>query len=143
MQTSKYPDSPRVGVGAVVFNDNRVLLIKRGKSPSKGMWAIPGGHVELGETLQEAAEREVLEETGLTIKAGKPLFVFDLVARDDNHMVKYHYVIVDMKAEFVSGELKAGDDAVDARWVSPMEIKGLGVNDKTRQFLKQHFGFGT
>lgn len=138
MTSSVYPDSPRVGVGAVVFKDGKVLLVKRGKSPSKGMWAIPGGRVELGETLQHAAEREVLEETGLTIKAGEPIFVFDLVTKDDNGIVKYHYVIIDLKAELLGGELNPGDDADDAKWFVPMDIKGLEVSEKTRQFLLKY-----
>jgi len=138
----KYPDAPRVGVGAVVFQDDRILMIKRGKSPSKGMWSIPGGRLELGETLQEAAEREVLEETGLTVKAGKPLYVFDMVAKDDDGRIKYHYVIVDLAAEFITGELIAGDDADDARWVLFEQLESLGVSEKMIRLLKDRFGFG-
>jgi ADP-ribose pyrophosphatase len=142
MTAFRYPDAPRVGVGAVVFQDDRILMIKRGKSPSKGMWSIPGGRLELGETLQEAAEREVFEETGLTVKAGTPLFVFDMVARDDDGRVKYHYVIVDLAAEFIHGEVKAGDDADDARWVLFEELESLGVSEKTIRLLADWFGFG-
>ncbi len=138
----KYPDAPRVGVGAVVFQDGRVLMIKRGKSPSKGMWSIPGGRLELGETLQEAAEREVFEETGLIVRAGKPLYVFDMVARDDDGRIKYHYIIVDLTAEYIQGELKAGDDADDARWVLFEELESLGVSEKTISLLQDRFGFG-
>ena len=122
MTASKYPDAPRVAVGALVIKDDRVLMIKRGKSPSKGMWSVPGGRVEIGETLQEAAEREVLEETGITVRAGKPVYVFDMVEKGENGRVKYHYVIVDVVAEYVRGDVKAGDDAADARWILPEEM---------------------
>ncbi|MFO7964600.1 MAG: NUDIX hydrolase [Desulfobacterales bacterium] len=131
MTTSRYPDAPRVAVGALVCRDNRILLIKRGKSPSKGIWSVPGGRVELGETLQEAAEREVLEETGISVKAGDPVYVFDMISRDENAAIEYHFVIVDVSADYLSGEIKAGDDAVDARWVRPDEMRDLGVSERT------------
>ena len=99
MVSKIYPDAPRVAVGAVVFHQNKVLLVLRGQAPSKGMWAIPGGGIELGESLQMAAEREVLEETGLHIKAGEVVFTFDTVERDDAGRVKFHYVIVDLLGE--------------------------------------------
>ena len=136
MTSSVYPDCPVIAVGAVVIKDGKVLLVKRGKAPSKGLWAIPGGRVELGETLQQAAEREILEETGLTIKAKEPVFVFDMVAKDEKGMVKYHYVIVDLKAELISGELKPGDDAEDAKWFFPSELDDLDLSEKTSRFLQ-------
>ena len=141
-RSSLYPRHPRVAVGAFVFKKNRVLLVKRGRPPSVGLWAIPGGNMKLGETLQEATEREILEETGLTIKAREPVFTFDVIKKDETGRIRYHYVIVDLIAEYVSGTLQPGDDALEARWVSPRELDGLGVSERTRQVLKTRFGFG-
>ena len=130
-------------MGAVVFREDRVLLIRRGQAPAKNLWAIPGGSVEIGETLQQAAEREILEETGIRIRAARPIYIFDVIERDESESIRFHYVIIDLSAEYVSGELSAGDDAVEARWVSAEEINGLAVNSTTLQLLKTKFGFGT
>ena len=97
---TEYPDLPRLAVGAVVVHQNRVLLVRRAKAPAKGLWAIPGGSVRLGETLQQAAEREILEETGLTIRAGEPMLTFETIRRDPNGQVRFHYVIVELKAVY-------------------------------------------
>ena len=140
--TSEYPDHPRVAVGAVVFKDSRVLLVRREKAPSQGLWSIPGGGVELGETLQEAAEREIREETGLVIVAGAPVFTFDVIVRDETGSIRFHYVIVDLLAGYVSGELRAGDDALDVRWASAQDLERMDVSEMTRKLLKQEFGFG-
>jgi 8-oxo-dGTP diphosphatase len=129
--------APRVGVGAVVIKERTVLLVKRGHPPNEGAWAIPGGVVELGETLQEAAEREIKEETGLTVRAKAPIYTFDLIEKDSTGCLRFHYVIVDLIAEFVSGEVRAGDDAADARWFSARELDGVGVSDNTRKLLKE------
>ena len=133
----EYPDAPRVGVGAVVVRDGRVLLVKRGKPPSQGMWAIPGGRVELGETLQQAVEREIREETSITVRAGSPIYTFDVVLRDDDGRVRFHYVIVDMPAEYVGGEPQAGDDAYEAGWKTAREIDALPVYPVTADLLKR------
>ena len=138
-----YPDHPRVAVGAVVFKEDRVLLVRRGQPPAKGRWAIPGGSVEIGETLQQAAEREIREETGIRIRANKPIYTFDVIERDESEGIRFHYVITDLSADYVSGELAAGDDAVEARWVSAEEIKTLAVNKKTLGLLQNKFDFGT
>jgi len=137
----QYPQLPQVAVGAIVIKDNRVLLVKRGKAPSNGQWAIPGGRVELGETLQEAAERELLEETNIEISAGEPAYCFDVIVRDDKDQVQYHYVIIDLKADYVSGEVQRGDDAVEAAWIAPEEIGSLPVNQTTRHVLRGVVGF--
>jgi len=137
-----YPDTPRPAVGAVVFKDNAVLLVQRAKAPAQGMWAIPGGSVHLGETLQAAAEREVLEETGVVIRAGEPVLVFDTIQQDDRGVVQYHYVIVDLDADYVSGTPRAADDAADARWVAQDELPHLNVNPATLRLLRDRFSFG-
>ena len=137
-----YPSTPKVAVGAVVFNDNRILLVRRGQPPSEDLWAIPGGSVEIGETLQEAAEREILEETGITIRAGEPVYTFDSIIRDDAGKVQFHYVIIDLDADYISGDLIAGDDALEARWVSAQEINDLHVSAPTLKLLKENFQFG-
>jgi 8-oxo-dGTP diphosphatase len=142
MKNSEYPDLPRAAIGAIVFKDDKILLIRRGKPPSEGMWAVPGGSLQLGETFQEAAEREIREETGLTIKAREPVFTFDVIRRDEKGRVRFHYVIVDLIADYLSGEPKAGDDALEARWVSSQELKNLDVSKTTRRVLRERFGFG-
>ena len=132
-----YPNRPLVAVGAVVFKEDKVLLVLRAKPPAENHWTIPGGSVELGETLQEAAEREIWEETGLTIQAGEPVYTFDVIERDPKGAILFHYVIVDLVADYVSGELRPGDDAIDVCWASSMDVKSLKVSDATRKLLKE------
>lgn len=141
MRDNSYPGVPKVAVGAVVFKDGRILLVRRGQPPSEDLWAIPGGSVEIGETLQQAVEREILEETGIKIRAGEPVFTFDAIERDGTGKVRFHYVIVDLTADYVSGNPKAGDDAVEARWVSAHEMKELRMSTPTVTLLKEKFGF--
>ena len=137
-----YPDAPRVAVGAIVFKDRKVLLVKRGHPPAEGVWAIPGGSVKLGETLQEAAEREIREETGLTIRAREPAFTFESLHRDNNGDIRYHYVIVDLMADYISGKPHPGDDALDVRWFAAEELEHINVSEVTRKLLKEQFNFG-
>ena len=131
----EYPDRPRVAVGGVVFPDGQVLLVRRNKPPSLGEWAIPGGSVEIGETLQEAAAREVFEETGVTIKAGEICHVFEDVRRDPDGKVRFHYVIVDLIGEYLEGEPHPATDVSEAAWVKPEETSGLNVNQNTLKLL--------
>ena len=142
MSEREYPGAPQSAVGAIVSRSGRVLLVRRAHPPSQGLWAIPGGRIELGETLQEAAEREIKEETGLTIRAGKPVYAFDVILRDDAGRVQFHYVIVDLLADYVSGSVRAADDAYEARWVAPNELKELSVNQTTLEALRQVLDFG-
>lgn len=142
MPASEYPDAPRVAIGTVVIKGGAVLLVRRSKPPSKGLWAIPGGSVELGETLQQAAERELFEETGVRVKAGAPCFAFDALHRDQGGRVKFHYVIVDLRAEWIAGEPSPRDDALDARWVRPEELEQLEVSERTLELLREAADFG-
>ena len=142
MSTHEYPDSPQVAVGVIVIRDNKVLLVKRKQPPGEGLWAIPGGRVELGETLQEAIEREVKEETGVTIRAGHPVYTFEIIERDDAGCIRFHYVIVDLLADHVTGEPNPGDDACEARWVTLKELHDLPVSQSTREVLRKVANFG-
>lgn len=136
-----YPDRPRVAVGAVVFKEGAVLLVQRGQPPAEGSWAIPGGSVRVGETLQRAAEREILEETGVVIRAAEPVYTFDVIERDAQGRVRFHYVIVDLAAEHVKGTPRGASDAADARWVSAAELSQLKVSPHTRTLLKERYNF--
>ena len=135
MSGREYPDRPVVGVGAVVMKDGKVLLVKRGIDPNKGLWAIPGGSLKLGETLQQGAEREIMEETGITIKAKDPVYSFDFFERDGDGRLRFHYVIVDMIADYVGGEAQGADDALEARWVSQGELKEMDVSRNTLKII--------
>jgi ADP-ribose pyrophosphatase YjhB (NUDIX family) len=114
-------------VGAVVIHEGRALLIRRGKEPLRGRWVIPGGTVETGETLHEALVREVREETGLTVRPGEVVLVFDRILREDDGQLSYHYVIVDYLCEYVSGSPRAGTDAEAVALVAPDELPGYDV----------------
>lgn len=138
---TEYPDRPRVAVGAVVVHEDRVLLVERARPPALGEWSVPGGSVELGETLAQAAEREVLEETGVAVRAGRVVHVFDGITRDEAGRVRFHYVIVDLAAEYVSGQVSAADDASGAGWFTRDEVEGLRMSDVTRMVLRDLVGF--
>ena len=125
----EYPAEPRVGVGAVVLDGDRVLLVKRGRPPALGKWSLPGGLVHLGETTHDAVVREVAEECGLTIAVAGVAGVVDRVTRDADGRVKYHYVLVDYLAYPQSTRLRSGSDAVDARWVEIDRVADLDTTD--------------
>ena len=135
--TTEYPDAPRAAVGAVVMRGDTVLVVKRGKAPAEGVWALPGGSVELGETLAEATEREVLEETGVVVRAGAVVHAFDAVVREDDGRVRFHYVIVDLACKYVSGEARAGDDVSEARFVTRAEFATLRSSRATVDLLRR------
>ncbi len=130
---------PQVGVGAIVVRDGKVLLVQRGLPPTEGEWAIPGGRQRLGETLQQGAEREVFEETGIRIRASEPVYTCEYLEHGADGAVRFHYVIVDLAADYLDGTLRAGDDARMARWVGWSDLPSLALNASSRTALKRLF----
>ena len=133
----EYPDRPIVGVGAVIVDQGRVLLVKRGSPPMVGQWTIPGGVVELGETLRAAAEREAREETGLTVRAGEVIEVIDRILPGENGRLQYHYVLIDFLCTVVEGELTAGSDAADVAWAREHELERFKLEIKAMEVILQ------
>ncbi len=131
----EYPPRPLVGVGVVVWHGERLLLIRRGKPPRVGHWSLPGGAQKLGETVAEAARREILEETGLAVEVGEVLAVVDLIERDGLR-VRYHYTLIDFSAEVQGPDLRPGGDAADARWFTREEVQGLGLWSETLRIIE-------
>jgi 8-oxo-dGTP diphosphatase len=124
-----------VGVGAVVWRGERVLLVRRAKPPRAGQWSLPGGAQQLGETLAEAVRREVREETGLDLEGVQLLTTVDLVDRDQGGRVRYHFTLVDFTAEASHGEAVAGDDAAAVAWFAIDELPGLGLWSETLRII--------
>ena len=131
----EYPEVPFVGVGAVIVEDGRVLLIRRGQPPLLGEWSLPGGVLECGEALREAAVREAREETGLVVETVDILGVYERVIRSDDGRVRYHYVLIDFLCRPVAGDLKAGSDAADVRWFTRDELPALKLADDTNDVV--------
>ncbi|RMD89716.1 MAG: NUDIX domain-containing protein [Alphaproteobacteria bacterium] len=131
-----YPRRPIIGIGAVVFKDDRVLLVRRGKPPSNGSWSLPGGAQELGETTTEALHRELAEETGIAAEIVGLLDVVDFIARDDQGRVRHHYTLVDYLCRWRSGAPRPGGDATDAVWVPFTALGGLGLWDETARVIR-------
>jgi 8-oxo-dGTP diphosphatase len=131
----KYPDRPFVGVGAVIVQEGRVLIVKRKYDPLAGQWSIPGGAVELGETLEASVAREMLEETGLEIDVGPVIEVFDRITRDEQGSVRYHFVLVDYLCWPVGGTLQAGSDVADARFVPPSDLEAYHLTTKAMDVI--------
>ena len=135
----EYPDFPLVGVGAIIIEDGRVLLVKRGHPPLAGEWSIPGGVLEVGETLREAAIREAREETCLTVEPADLLGVYDRVLRDDDGGTVYHYVLIDFLCRRVGGEARAADDADEVRWFTLEEAGELPLPEDTAEVIRLGF----
>jgi len=133
----EYPSVPRVGVGAVVLDGDRVLLVRRGKPPLMGKWSLPGGMVELGETTREAIRREVAEECGLEIRVGEVAGILDRVVRDGDGRIRYHWVLVDYVASAVSGTLCAATDVDDAQWVEVDKVERLDTTDGLMDMIRR------
>lgn len=134
MLRREYPETPLIGVGAIIVENGQVLLVKRGHPPLAGEWSIPGGVLEVGELLKEAAVREAREETGLTVEAGEILGVFDRLIRTGDR-VQYHYVLIDFLCRRMGGELRPGSDADEVRWFAPEEIPGLHLAPETAEVI--------
>jgi 8-oxo-dGTP diphosphatase len=132
----EYPETPLIGVGAVIVEGDRVLLVKRGHPPLAGEWSIPGGVLEVGEMLREAAVREAQEETGLTVAPSELLGVYDRVLREGSRVL-YHYVLIDFLCRRVTGELKPGSDADEVRWFCREEIDGLNLAADTAEVIRK------
>ena len=130
-----YPNRPLIGVGIVVFKDDRVLLVRRGKPPHEGRWSLPGGRQRLGERVAEAAEREVAEEAGIVIEVGRLVDVVDSITRDDQGRVEYHYTLVDVLAEWRSGEAVAGHDAAAVSWADPGDLAPYDLWEETQRII--------
>lgn len=131
----EYPERPIVAVGAAVCRHGRVLIVQRGKAPSKGVWTVPGGAVDLGEPMRQAAAREVREECSIEINVGKVVGILDNVVRDEQGRIRYHYAIVDFAAQYVTGELDPSDELMDAAWIESEEFDLYQVPSKARQIL--------
>ena len=139
MTIRSYPDRPIASVGAVIIDDGRVLLVQRGQPPLKGQWSLPGGAVEVGETLSAAVHREVFEETGLVVEVGPIVEVLDRIHLDAAARVEYHYVLIDYLCTVVGGQLRAQSDAADARWASPASLPVFELQPVTLAVVSKAF----
>jgi len=133
----EYPSFPKVGVGGLVIDKDKLLLIKRAYEPSSGLWSIPGGLLEVGEELEEAVAREIEEETGIKVEVKELLGVFNFVIRDEAGKVKYHYVLIDFLAKPVGGKLRPSRETLDARWVSLKDIEKYSLTRTTRRLISR------
>ena len=138
-ETRKYPDRPYVGVGVIVFCDQEVLLVKRNNEPNKGQWSIPGGKQIIGETVTDAAKRELLEETGVKVDQLLLVDVVDSIIPGVEGKIKYHYTLVDYMGQWLSGEPRPGDDAREVRWVFLNEIDSFALLEKTINIIHKAF----
>jgi 8-oxo-dGTP diphosphatase len=141
----EYPDLPVVGIGGVVIEDGRTLLIRRGTEPLLGQWSIPGGTLEVGESLQAGVARELLEETGLEVRVLDLIEVFDRIfpqpvaGSDSPQRPRYHYVIVDYLCERISGEPRAGSDVTDVAFVGEEELEEYQLTETATRVLRKGF----
>jgi 8-oxo-dGTP diphosphatase len=135
----EFPEVPLVGVGAIIIEDSRVLLVKRAHPPLQAEWSIPGGVLEVGELIREAAIREAREETGLTVEPSDLLGVYDRILRNPAHRVQYHYVLVDFLCRRVAGDLSAASDAAEVRWFSREDLHALRLPEDTLDVISKGF----
>ena len=138
----RYPDRPILAVGAIVVKSRRVLLARRGKEPSYGLWSVPGGAVGLGEELKAAAAREIREECGIEIELTDVIEVIERLHRDGDGRIQYHYVIVDYLARWVAGDIQPSDEVLEARWVAPEEFPGYQMTAGTADVINRMLAAG-
>jgi mutator protein MutT len=132
-----YPARPLVGVGAVIRKGRRVVVVRRKAPPFEGQWSIPGGLVEVGESLREAVAREAREETGLTVEVGELLEVFERILPDARGRTKYHFVLLDYLCRPVGGRLRAGSDAAEAQWAASRQLDRLAIADSAKRVIRR------
>lgn len=133
MTSREYPDRPWVGIGCIVFRGEHVLLVRRGKPPRIGQWSLPGGAQHVGETAEEAARRELREETGIEVGPMALAIVVDAISRDDAGRAQYHYTIIDFAAAWQSGEARAGDDVSEVAWALPSDFPAFDLTEATHR----------
>jgi len=134
-----YPDHPIIGVGAVIIDSGRALLVRRNTDPLKGEWSVPGGVLELGEKLRDGAAREALEETGLHVEVGEVLDVFDSIFPDTDGRTQYHYVLIDFLCRPLSGEAAPGSDVSEVQWITAADLDHLNLRDSIAQVIRKAF----
>lgn len=135
----EYPDRPLIGVGAVLIDRGRALVVRRASEPLQGEWSIPGGMLELGETLRTGVVREAKEETGLDVVPLEVLAVYDRIVADPEGRTRYHYVLIDYLCEVAGGELRAASDATEARWITRAELEGFPIADAAAEVIRKGF----
>jgi len=136
----EYPSRPICGVGVVVRKGHEVILVQRGQAPRRGEWGLPGGVVELGETLHESAQREVREECGIEISLGGVIDAVDVIHRDSAGNIQFHYVVVDLTATYLGGDLRPGGDVLDAHWVERRDLDAYVLPKRVHEVVSKAFG---
>lgn len=139
MSKRRYPDRPILGVGALILDADRILLVERGRPPLQGYWSLPGGVLELGETLDQAIRREVLEETGLVVEPLHILEIFERIMRDSEGRAEYHYVLIDYVCRVTGGTLCAADDVSRVEWVACADLGQYKITEGTLPVIEKAF----
>jgi len=133
----EYPDAPVAAVGVVVLNGDEVLLVRRGKEPRRGRWSLPGGAVELGETVRQAGQREIREECDVEVRATEVIEVLDAISPDGDGRVRFHYVLTELLAEYLGGTPSAHSDALEVRWFSLEDLDGIDILPMSTRIIRE------